>query len=134
MAKRATGLVDKHIGHRIRARRLTLGVSQTGLGEALGLTFQQIQKYETGKNHIPIPTLLDAAKALQVPVAFFLDGITDTSKAPPSSDAIAELAADRRGFALAKAFLAIDSAAGRDAVLTVAEAFAKASNPVRKAA
>ncbi len=135
MSKRGTGSIDKHIGQRIRLRRHVLSMSQTALADALGLTFQQVQKYEKGKNRVSISTMCEIATALKVPVAFFLEGIADTSKAPAGSDPIAEFASNHRGFQLARAFMAIESAAARDAVLAVAEALAKQSeSKLRKVA
>jgi transcriptional regulator with XRE-family HTH domain len=65
---------DKHVGQRVRMRRLMLGMSQTKLGEALGLTFQQVQKYEKGKNRVGASRLQHISELLQVPVAFFFEG------------------------------------------------------------
>lgn len=65
--------IDTHVGARVRLRRTLLGMSQEGLGEALGLTFQQVQKYERGANRISASRLYDLAKVLDVPVSFFFD-------------------------------------------------------------
>ncbi len=70
---------DKHIGKRIKLRRQTTGVTQSGLAEALGLSFQQIQKYETGKNRISSSRLVDIAKALGVKPAWFFRGLNGES-------------------------------------------------------
>lgn len=81
--------VDVHVGARVRLRRTLLGMSQERLGEALGLTFQQVQKYERGANRVGASRLFDLARALQVPVGFFFDdlpaGLADG--APPSAPA-----------------------------------------------
>src|SRR5580700_4305244 len=66
--------IDKHVGSRVRVRRMMLGMSQGKLGEALGLTFQQAQKYEKAKNRIGASRLQHIANILQVPVPFFFDG------------------------------------------------------------
>ena len=63
---------DVHVGSRVRLRRTLLGMSQEKLGEAIGLTFQQVQKYEKGTNRIGASRLQHTARILQVPVAFFL--------------------------------------------------------------
>ena len=63
--------IDKHIGSRVRMRRLMLDMSQTDLGDALGLTFQQVQKYEKGANRIGAARLQHLSQILQVPVPFF---------------------------------------------------------------
>ena len=73
---RSTGTphpVDVHVGRRVRMRRAFLGMSQTTLGEAIGLTFQQVQKYERGTNRIGSSRLFDLCRALDVPVEFFFE-------------------------------------------------------------
>ncbi len=69
--------INQHIGARIRTRRALLGMSQEKLGEAIGLTFQQVQKYEKGMNSVAAPRLYHIAQALDVPVSFFFDGLCD---------------------------------------------------------
>ncbi|MBY0429893.1 MAG: helix-turn-helix domain-containing protein [Rhodospirillales bacterium] len=70
-------LIDIHVGSRVRLRRTLLGISQEKLGEAIGLTFQQVQKYERGTNRIGASRLFDLARVLDVPVSFFYDNMTD---------------------------------------------------------
>ena len=70
--KRAPNAVDRHVGQRIRIRRIQVGISQTELANALGLSFQQIQKYERGSNRISIGTLSQIATALRTTIPFFL--------------------------------------------------------------
>lgn len=65
--------VDVHVGSRVRLRRTLLGMSQEKLGEAIGLTFQQVQKYERGANRIGASRLFDLSRVLDVPVSFFFD-------------------------------------------------------------
>ncbi len=65
--------VDAHVGTRMRQRRTLLGMSQTRLGDAVGLTFQQVQKYERGANRVGSSRLYEFAKALDVPVSYFFD-------------------------------------------------------------
>ena len=74
MAKKAPNPIDKHVGSRVRMRRMMLGMSQEKLGDALGLTFQQVQKYEKGTNRIGASRLQQISLILQVPVAFFFEG------------------------------------------------------------
>src|SRR3954464_8804994 len=69
--------VDMHVGGRVRMRRKLLGVSQEQLADSLGLTFQQVQKYERGANRVSASKLYEIAKTLQVPVSFFFDGLAD---------------------------------------------------------
>ena len=74
MMKKVPNPIDRHVGSRVRMRRMLAGVSQEKLGEALGLTFQQVQKYEKGTNRISASRLQQIAKMLDVPVSFFFDG------------------------------------------------------------
>jgi transcriptional regulator with XRE-family HTH domain len=69
--------VDLHVGARIRLRRRMQGVSQERLADALGLTFQQVQKYERGANRVSASKLYEIAAALRAPVAYFFDGLAD---------------------------------------------------------
>jgi transcriptional regulator with XRE-family HTH domain len=69
--------IDVHVGSRVRLRRTLLGMSQERLGEALGLTFQQVQKYERGVNRIGASRLFDLARVLDVPIGFFFDDMPD---------------------------------------------------------
>ena len=74
MAKKAPNPIDKHVGSRVRMRRMMLSMSQEKLGDALGLTFQQVQKYEKGTNRIGASRLQQISNILQVPVSFFFEG------------------------------------------------------------
>ena len=74
--------VDMHVGHRLRLRRALLGISQEKLGEAVGLTFQQIQKYERGTNRIGASRLFQFSCILEVPVGFFFDDMPEDLKTP----------------------------------------------------
>ena len=69
--------IDVHVGSRIRLRRTLLGMSRERLGEALGLTFQQVQKYESGVNHVVASRLFDLSRVLEVPIGFFFDDVPD---------------------------------------------------------
>jgi transcriptional regulator with XRE-family HTH domain len=77
--KRAPNPVDRYVGSRVRMRRVLLGLSQEKLGTALGVTFQQVQKYEKGTNRIGASRLQEISKQLQVPPSFFFDGLPSTS-------------------------------------------------------
>ncbi|HQS46074.1 MAG: transcriptional regulator [Rhizobiales bacterium 24-66-13] len=74
MAKKAPNPIDKYVGSRVRMRRMMVGMSQEKLGESLGITFQQIQKYEKGTNRIGASRLQQISLVLSVPVAFFFEG------------------------------------------------------------
>jgi transcriptional regulator with XRE-family HTH domain len=90
MLIKSPNATDKHVGARVRMRRLMLGMSQTQLGDALGITFQQVQKYEKGTNRISASRLQQISDILQVEVPFFFEGLPDVSglsgkdTAPPS--------------------------------------------------
>jgi transcriptional regulator with XRE-family HTH domain len=105
--------IDKHVGSRVRMRRLMLGISQEKLGEALRLTFQQVQKYEKGTNRIGAGRLQEISHILQVPVGFFFEDAPNASAVGVSKSAAAEpkpvmdFMATSEGLALAKAFMRI---------------------------
>ncbi len=80
MAVKRFGEVDAHVGRRIRQRRREIGMSQEGLGNALGISFQQVQKYEIGINRVAASRLWDMAKALKVDVEYFFEGIQNRAK------------------------------------------------------
>jgi len=84
----AYGPVDIHVGKRVRIRRRLLDMSQTDLGDAVGLTFQQIQKYERGANRISASVLFRLSEILDVPVAFFFDDMPDSIAGASSSGTI----------------------------------------------
>lgn len=76
-ASEAPNPVDIHVGAKVKTRRITLGLSQEELADAIGLTFQQVQKYERGTNRISASRLYQIAKALKVPIEFFFDGASN---------------------------------------------------------
>src|SRR5262244_3317462 len=95
MAKKSPNPTDKYVGSRVRMRRLMLGMSQEKLGEKLGLTFQQVQKYEKGTNRIGASRLQHIAQILKVPVSFFFDGAVgkqaeDGSSKAPVADYVSD--------------------------------------------
>src|SRR5512147_1895392 len=81
--------VDIHVGSRVRLRRTLLGLSQEKLGEAVGLTFQQIQKYERGANRIGASRLFEFSRILDVPVSFFFDDMAERGKGGESQEPLA---------------------------------------------
>lgn len=81
MAKKQPSSVDAHVGSRVRLRRMLIGMSQEKLGEMLGLTFQQVQKYEKGANRIGASRLFDISSILGVPVSYFFDDLPSTDPA-----------------------------------------------------
>src|SRR6476620_566186 len=83
MAKKTPNPTDKHVGSRVRMRRMMLSMSQEKLGDALGLTFQQVQKYEKGTNRIGASRLQQISIILQVPFSFFFEGVPTADNAQP---------------------------------------------------
>jgi transcriptional regulator with XRE-family HTH domain len=124
--------IDVQVGSRVRLRRNMLGLSQEKLGDAIGLTFQQVQKYERGANRIGASRLHELSRVLDVPVAFFFDD-TDPVRAPAIPGGFAEPPAE--GFdsdplrrpetaELVDAYFAIEDAAVRRRLLDLARALA----------
>jgi len=130
MAKKAPNPIDKHVGSRVRMRRMMLSMSQEKLGDALGLTFQQVQKYEKGTNRIGASRLQQIAIILQVPVAFFFEGApnvhpqVDGMKEAPSPAYISDFLATSEGLALTKAFTRIKEAKIRRRIVDLVEEIA----------
>lgn len=85
--------IDVHVGARVRARRRLLGITQERLGEALGLTFQQVQKYERGSNRISASRLFELSRILAVPVTYFYEGAEAEAVAGEETAALPEVAA-----------------------------------------
>jgi transcriptional regulator with XRE-family HTH domain len=104
-------------------RRVMLGMSQTKLGDALGLTFQQIQKYENGTNRIGAGRLYQIAAILQVPISFFFEGAANqhTATEDSSFDYLSEFVASKDGLALIDAFRTLPSAKLRRSVVKLVE-------------
>jgi transcriptional regulator with XRE-family HTH domain len=114
--------VDKHVGSRLRIRRKMMAMSQEKLGEALGLTFQQVQKYEGGANRISASRLQHLSQILQVTVPFFFEGAPGTAAGldePPSY--VNEFLASSDGLVLAKAFTRIGDAKLRRLIVRLVE-------------
>src|ERR1700709_2513327 len=88
--KKKPNPIDIHVGSRIRLRRTMLGMSQEKLGESLGITFQQIQKYEKGTNRIGASRLQHIARVLAMPVSYFFDGAPGLAAAPVQQDGLGE--------------------------------------------
>jgi transcriptional regulator with XRE-family HTH domain len=118
---------DKHVGARVRMRRMMLSMSQEKLGDALGLTFQQVQKYEKGTNRIGSSRLQQIANILQVPVSFFFDGGPNISEQPgaannaPSPGYVTDFLSTTDGLALTKAFVNIKDAKIRRRIVDLVE-------------
>ncbi|HSG35976.1 MAG TPA: helix-turn-helix transcriptional regulator [Paracoccaceae bacterium] len=100
--------VDVHVGKRIRHRRWMNGTTQQQLADAVGIKFQQIQKYETGMNRVSASRLWDIAHALDVPVTFFFEGIDQDQPAVDSNSAMpTDILADKEALELLRSYYAI---------------------------
>jgi transcriptional regulator with XRE-family HTH domain len=130
MEKKAPNPIDKHVGSRVRMRRMMLSMSQEKLGGALGLTFQQVQKYEKGTNRIGASRLQQISHILQVPVAFFFEGAPTVSPhgdgmgESPSPSYVSDFLATSDGLALTKAFMEIKEPKLRRRIVDLVEEIA----------
>ena len=130
MSTKAPNPVDKYVGSRVRMRRIMLGMSQEKLGEALGLTFQQIQKYEKGTNRVGASRIKQISEILQVPVSFLFEGgpagITtgESFSEDASPSYISDFLATSEGLALTRAFTSIGDSKLRRTIVDLVEQIA----------
>ena len=130
MAGKKPNPIDTHVGSRVRLRRMLLGMSQERLGDSMGLTFQQVQKYEKGVNRIGASRLFQISKILDVPVEFFFeeapyveDGGAAPGVAEPETEGfIVEFLNTREGLELNRAFTKISDAKVRKSVVDLVRA------------
>ncbi len=120
VAKDGPDPIDVHVGTRVRVRRTLLGMNQTQLGEALGLTFQQVQKYENGKNRISASRLFQISRILEVPVAYFFEGLDEGTPAWSPDDMVAK----RETLELVRAYYRITDSDLRDHLRKLVKAMA----------
>ena len=127
--------VDLHVGRKIRIQRKTLGVSQSALAETLGLTFQQVQKYERGSNRVSASKLFEIANTLQVGISYFFEGLEQTTAGVVSiqdeTSLILELMSERNGAELAKAFVVMGPQQ-RLGLLNIARSIIDLSDPAER--
>ncbi len=126
MPRKSPNPTDQHVGSRVRMRRMMLGMSQTNLADAIGVTFQQVQKYEKGTNRIGSSRLVQIARALQVQPTFFFEDALGKHKAkdPEGVRTAAEITgflATSDGLALARAFSKLREVKLRRAIVAVVE-------------
>jgi transcriptional regulator with XRE-family HTH domain len=121
---KGTSVIDRLVGARVRLRRQALGMSQTELAQAIGLTFQQIQKYEQGKNRIGAGRLAKIAEVLRVPVAHFFEDLPAPGPSEVAADALAAAMRERGSVDLVKAYAAISDRQVRQRLLDLARALA----------
>jgi len=132
--KKQPNPIDIHVGSRVRLRRMMLGMSQEKLGESLGITFQQIQKYEKGTNRIGASRLQHIARVLTVPVSFFFEdapgGVAGSETGAngmaeqPSASYVVDFLSSSEGIQLNKAFIRIKDAKLRRKVIELVRAMA----------
>ncbi|PWR22460.1 helix-turn-helix domain-containing protein [Zavarzinia aquatilis] len=115
--------VDVHVGARVKLRRQLLGFSQTELGNALDLTFQQVQKYEKGTNRISASKLHKMAEVLDVPISFFFDGVEGTKTESESGDL--DLMSRAETISLVRAYYLIEDEAVRRKVIELLRTLGK---------
>ena len=135
MSTKAPNPVDKYVGSRVRMRRIMLGMSQEKLGDALGLTFQQVQKYEKGTNRVGASRLQQISEILQVPVSFLFDGgprgnANGEAFGEGTSPAyVSDFLATSEGLALTRAFTRISDAKMRRSIVELVEQIAAVNGP-----
>src|ERR1700736_5671641 len=127
MSTKAPNPVDKYVGSRVRMRRIMLGMSQEKLGEALGLTFQQVQKYEKGTNRVGASRIQQISEILQVPVSFLFEG---GPSGQPGPDGFSE--ATSEGAGLTRAFTRITDAKHRRSIVELVEQIAAREGPDKR--
>ncbi|MEL6112827.1 MAG: helix-turn-helix transcriptional regulator [Pseudomonadota bacterium] len=125
MTENSPDPVDVHVGARVRMRRLMLGLSQDKLAETVGLTFQQIQKYEKGSNRIGASRLFQLAGALNVPVQYFYEDLRKPSGLNKSADEVAALLTTPDGMRLCRYFSAIKDLHVRRKLLDLVKSLAE---------
>ena len=129
MATKAPNPIDKYVGSRVRMRRIMLGMSQEKLGEALGLTFQQIQKYEKGTNRVGASRIQQISEILQVPVSFLFEGGPTSNSGDGFAEGtsptyVSDFLATSEGLALTRAFTRITDSKLRRSIVDLVEQIA----------
>jgi transcriptional regulator with XRE-family HTH domain len=125
MTKKANP-IDGQVGNRVRIRRMLIGMSQEKLGDLLGLTFQQVQKYEKGINRIGAGRLFEIARILDVPIDFFYDGVGPPSDGVGEARApVMEFVSSTEGLQLSLAFMKIRDPKVRKRVLDLVKSLAE---------
>ncbi|AYG67769.1 MULTISPECIES: helix-turn-helix transcriptional regulator [unclassified Rhizobium] len=136
MSAKVPNPIDAYVGSRVRTRRLMLGMSQERLAEQIGVTFQQVQKYEKGTNRIGASRLQAIAGVLAVPVAFFFQQDntqplnTDGLGAINGLEDLSDFLTSKEGLNLNKAFMKINDPSVRQSVLMLIKSLANASDPL----
>jgi len=126
-AKKQANPIDIQVGNRVRIRRMLIGMSQERLGDLLGLTFQQVQKYEKGVNRIGAGRLFEVSRILNVPVDFFYEGVNDAASGANETDGapVMDFVSSGEGLQLSLAFMKIKDAKVRKRVLDLVKSLAE---------
>ena len=128
--KRSPHATDRHVGNRVRMRRMMQGMTQEKLGQALGSTFQQVQKYEKGTNRIGAGRLQHIASIQQVPISFFFEGAPGQSDILDTScDDVSGFLATPDGLALTKSYMHIQNAKLRRSIVALVKQIAGENEP-----
>jgi transcriptional regulator with XRE-family HTH domain len=127
--KKQANPIDIQVGNRVRIRRMLIGMSQERLGDLLGLTFQQVQKYEKGINRIGAGRLYEVSRILNVPVNFFYEGVNEVTGQPgagePEGAPVMDFVSSGEGLQLSLAFMKIKDAKVRKRVLDLVKSLAE---------
>ena len=126
--KKQANPIDIQVGNRVRIRRMLIGMSQERLGDLLGLTFQQVQKYEKGVNRIGAGRLFEVSRILNVPIDFFYEGLNATQPGlnePENAPPVMEFVSSGEGLQLSLAFMKIKDAKVRKRVLDLVKSLAE---------
>ena len=136
MPKKQASPIDVQVGTRVRLRRMLIGMSQEKLGEMLGLTFQQVQKYEKGVNRIGAGRLFQVAHILGVPIDYFYEGVNSVSEEAPgfaepggTSPPVMEFLSSGEGLQLSLAFMKIKDPKVRKRVLDLVKSLSDGEEP-----
>ena len=138
MSTKAPNPVDRYVGSRVRMRRIMLGMSQEKLGDALGLTFQQVQKYEKGTNRVGASRIQQISEILQVPVSFLFEGgpsgiASGENFSEGTSPAyVSDFLATSEGLALTRAFTRIPDPKLRRSIVDMVEQIAAREGPDKR--
>ncbi len=131
MPKKQANPIDIQVGNRVRIRRMLIGMSQERLGDLLGLTFQQVQKYEKGVNRIGAGRLFEVSRILNVPVDFFYEGVSSQlagapgMSEPEGAAPVMEFVSSGEGLQLSLAFMKIKDVKVRKRVLDLLKSLAE---------
>jgi len=131
--KKQANPIDGQVGNRVRLRRMLIGMSQERLGELLGLTFQQVQKYEKGVNRIGAGRLFEVSRILGVPIDYFYEGVSTQGAGggfaePEASPPVMEFVSSGEGLQLSLAFMKIKDPKLRKRVLDLVKQLAEGSS------